>query len=124
MVRTEQMLRPPTNPLMIGARASKALLHNMRTPDGHAAERPQVNIPAGSALWFLLGNLDSATVSSPDGSGVAFRRRDPKLFRELSKRVARNYRTLIKEWPTLVETYRAAVPELTSAEAWRKIFDN
>ncbi|MFL6142803.1 MAG: glycosyltransferase [Labedaea sp.] len=124
MVKAEELLRPPVHPLRIAARASKALLHNMRQPDHASIERPQVNIPAGSALWFLLGNLDSATVSSADGSGVAFRKRDPKLFRELSRRVANNYRTLIKEWPTLVETYRAAVPELTSVEAWRKVFEH
>jgi galactofuranosylgalactofuranosylrhamnosyl-N-acetylglucosaminyl-diphospho-decaprenol beta-1,5/1,6-galactofuranosyltransferase len=124
MVKAEQMLWPPVHPLMIAARASKALLHNMRAPENASDERPQVNIPAGSALWFLLGNLDSATVSNADGSGVAFRKRDPKLFKELSRRVANNYRTLVKEWPNLVETYRAAVPELTSIEAWRKVFEN
>jgi len=124
MVKAEQMLWPPVHPLMIAARASKALLHNMRQPENASDERPQVNIPAGSALWFLLGNLDSATVSNADGSGVAFRKRDPKLFKELSRRVANNYRTLVKEWPNLVETYRAAVPELTSIEAWRKVFEN
>jgi galactofuranosylgalactofuranosylrhamnosyl-N-acetylglucosaminyl-diphospho-decaprenol beta-1,5/1,6-galactofuranosyltransferase len=124
MVKAEQLLRPPVHPLVIAARASKALLHNMRAPEASAAQRPQVNIPAGSALWFLLGNLDSATVSNPDGSGVAFRRRDPELFKELARRVINNYRTLVKGWPGLVETYRAAVPELTSVESWRKVFEN
>jgi galactofuranosylgalactofuranosylrhamnosyl-N-acetylglucosaminyl-diphospho-decaprenol beta-1,5/1,6-galactofuranosyltransferase len=124
MVKAEQLLQPPVHPLVIAARASKALLHNMRPPEPSAMDQPQVNIPAGSALWFLLGNLDSATVSNRDGSGVAFRRRDPKLFKELSRRVINNYRTLIKEWPNLVETYRSAVPELTSVESWRKVFEN
>jgi galactofuranosylgalactofuranosylrhamnosyl-N-acetylglucosaminyl-diphospho-decaprenol beta-1,5/1,6-galactofuranosyltransferase len=124
MVRAERLLRPPVNPLNIAARAGQALLHNMSAPDPSSSERPQVNIPAGRALWFLLGNLDSATVSNPDGSGVAFRRRDPKLFRELSRRVIANYRALVKDWPNLVETYRAAVPELTSVESWRKVYEN
>jgi galactofuranosylgalactofuranosylrhamnosyl-N-acetylglucosaminyl-diphospho-decaprenol beta-1,5/1,6-galactofuranosyltransferase len=122
MVKAEQMLRPPVHPARIALRAGKALMHNLRAPDPHAVDRPQVNVSANSALWFLLGNLDSATVSNADGSQVAFRRRDPKVFRELATRTAHNYRRLIAEWPRLVEQYRAAAPELTSVESWRKVF--
>jgi len=124
MVRAERMLRPPVNPVIIAARASKALLHNLRDPQPLAARRPQVNIPAGSALWFLLGNLDSATVSNADGTGVAFRRRDPVVFRALAQRVAHNYVRLLQDWPRLQRAYRGALPELTSVESWRKVFEN
>ena len=124
MVKAEQMLHPPVNPAKIALRAGKALVHNLRAPDPNAVDRPQVNISANSALWFLLGNLDSATVSNADGSGVAFRRRDPKVFRELATRTAHNYRRLVAEWPRLAEQYRAAVPELTSVESWRKVFSS
>jgi galactofuranosylgalactofuranosylrhamnosyl-N-acetylglucosaminyl-diphospho-decaprenol beta-1,5/1,6-galactofuranosyltransferase len=123
MVQAERLLHPPVHPARIAVRASKALLHNLRSPEPEAVERPQINVPAGSALWFLLGNLDSATVSSNDGSGVAFRRRDPKVFRELSLRAAHNYRRLMREWPRLRDAYRAALPELTSVESWRKVFE-
>ncbi|HEY0451525.1 glycosyltransferase [Actinophytocola sp.] len=124
MVKAEQMLRPPVHPARVALRAGKALMHNLRAPDSTATERPQVNVPASGALWFLLGNLDSATVSNADGSGVAFRRRDPKVFRELALRTAHNYRRLTAEWPKLVEQYKAALPELTSVEAWRKYFES
>jgi galactofuranosylgalactofuranosylrhamnosyl-N-acetylglucosaminyl-diphospho-decaprenol beta-1,5/1,6-galactofuranosyltransferase len=124
MVRAERMLKPPVNPVIIAARASKALVHNLRDPQPLATRRPQVNIPAASALWFLLGNLDSATVSNADGTGVAFRRRDPVVFRTLGQRVAHNYLRLMQEWPRLQRAYRAALPELTSVESWRKIFEN
>lgn len=124
MVKAEQMLHPPVHPAKIALRAGKALVHNLRSPDPSAVERPQVNLSSNSALWFLLGNLDSATVSNPDGSGVAFRRRDPKVFRELAKRATQDYRKLIAEWPKLVEQYKAALPELTSAESWRKVFQD
>jgi len=124
MVKAESMLRPPVNPAKIAMRAGKALVHNLRTPEPTATDRPQVNIAANSALWFLLGNLDSATVSNADGSGVAFRRRDPKVFRELGRRAVHNYRQLIADWPKLVEQYRAALPELTSVESWRKVFES
>ncbi|WP_026424800.1 glycosyltransferase [Actinokineospora inagensis] len=123
-VHAERMLRPPANPARIAAQASKALLHNLRPPTAESGERPQVNVPAGSALWFLLGNLDSATVSTPDGTGVAFRKRDPKVFRDLAKQAAAAYRRLAAEWPTAKETWQAALPDLTSTESWRKIFEN
>ncbi|MFI7674935.1 glycosyltransferase [Actinophytocola sp. NPDC049390] len=124
MVKAEQMLHPPVNPAKIALRAGKALVHNLRSPNPEAADRPQVNLPANSALWFLLGNLDSATVSNADGSGVAFRRRDPKVFRELAVRTTQTYRRLIAEWPALVEQYKAALPELTSTVSWRKAFED
>ncbi|MFD7652374.1 glycosyltransferase [Actinosynnema sp. NPDC059797] len=124
MVRAEAMLKPPVNPAVIAAKASKALLHNLRTPEKHTEERPQINVPATNARWFLLGNLDSATVSNADGSGVAFRKRDPKEFRQLMARVVRNYRRLGQEWPRMKRTYRDALPELTSVESWRKVFEN
>ncbi len=124
MVKAEQMLHPPVHPAKIALRAGKALVHNLRQPNPEAADRPQVNLPANSALWFLLGNLDSATVSNADGSGVAFRRRDPKVFRELAVRTTQTYRRLIAEWPVLVEQYKAALPELTSTVSWRKAFQD
>ncbi|GAA2989399.1 glycosyltransferase [Actinokineospora diospyrosa] len=123
-VHAERMLRPPVNPAKIAAQAAQALLHNLRPPAPESADRPQVNVPAGSALWFLLGNLDSATVSNPDGSGVAFRKRDPETFRELAKQATGAYRRLAAEWPTAKDTWRAALPELTSVESWRKVFES
>ncbi|WP_443217836.1 glycosyltransferase [Saccharothrix sp. CCNWYY140] len=124
MVRAEAMLKPPTNPATIAAEAAKALVHNLRAPEASTTERPQINVPATNARWFLLGNLDSATVSNADGSGVAFRKRDPKEFRKLMARAVRNYRRLGQEWPRLKQVYRDALPELTSVESWRKVFEN
>jgi galactofuranosylgalactofuranosylrhamnosyl-N-acetylglucosaminyl-diphospho-decaprenol beta-1,5/1,6-galactofuranosyltransferase len=122
MLRTEQLQRPPVHPAKIALRAGKAFVHNLRAPDPAASERPQVSIDARGSLWFTLGGLDSAAVSNADGSGVAFRRRDPKVFRELATKSAHTWRRLAKEWPQLVERYKAAAPELTSVESWRKIF--
>ncbi|WP_323055159.1 glycosyltransferase [Saccharopolyspora sp. NFXS83] len=122
-IMAEGLLKPPVNPAIIAARASKALLHNLKEPDQAAGERPQLNIPADSARWFLLGALDSATVSNADGSGVSFRRRDPEEFRRLGLRALANYRKLAREWPRLREVYRAALPELTSPESWKQAFD-
>ncbi|GAB3701391.1 glycosyltransferase [Saccharopolyspora tripterygii] len=122
-IMAEGMLNPPVNPAVIAARASKALLHNLKEPSHEASDRPQLNVPAAAARWFLLGNLDSATVSNADGSGVAFRRRDPETFRRLGLEALANYKRLGQEWARLREEYRAALPELTSAESWKQVFD-
>ncbi|GAA4611457.1 glycosyltransferase [Saccharopolyspora hordei] len=123
-IMAESLLKPPVNPAVIAARASKALLHNLKEPAKDAGERPQLNVPAASARWFLLGNLDSATVSNADGSGVSFRRRDPEEFRRLGMRAVANYKRLGQEWTRLCAVYRAALPELTSAESWKQVFDS
>ena len=62
-------------------------------------------------------------MSSADGRGVAFRRRDPKLFRSLLRQAMANHVRLAREFPRLREAYRDAAGELTSPEAWRKVFD-
>ena len=48
-IMAEGLLKPPVNPAVIAARASKALLHNLKEPENEAGERPQLNIPADSA---------------------------------------------------------------------------
>jgi galactofuranosylgalactofuranosylrhamnosyl-N-acetylglucosaminyl-diphospho-decaprenol beta-1,5/1,6-galactofuranosyltransferase len=67
--------------------------------------------------------VDSATVSNADGSGVAFRKRDPQQFRALLARTIVLYRRLVAEWDVTAHRYRAAVPDLTSVESWETMFD-
>ncbi|WP_231499812.1 glycosyltransferase [Saccharothrix sp. NRRL B-16314] len=124
MVRAEALLQPSKGKATIAVRAAKSVLHNLRPPQPSAGDRPQLNVPALNARWFLLGNLDSATVSTADGTGVAFYKRDPEQFRTLMARAVRNYRRLGREWPRLRRLYRDALPDLTSAEQWRKVFEN
>ncbi|GAA2814796.1 glycosyltransferase [Crossiella cryophila] len=121
-VKAERLLKPPVNPVVIAARAALSLAHHLQEPSQEALDRPQINVPAQGARWFLLGALDSATVSNADGSGVAFRRRDPKVFRQLMARAAANHRRLVQEWPRLKRAYRKALPELTSRDAWKQTF--
>ena len=58
-----------------------------------------------------------------DGSGVAFRTRDPNQFPTLLGRTVALYRRLVAEWARTSRSYRAAVPELTSVDAWRRVFE-
>ncbi len=122
-VRIEALLDPPVRPLAIAKRAVATVSHHLRAPRPHTRERPQINVPACNARWFLLGMVDSATVSNADGSGVAFRKRDPQQFRTLLLRTITLYRRLIVEWSVTAQRYRAAVPDLTSVESWDRVFD-
>ena len=123
-VRIENLLDPPVHPMAIAKRALSTVGHHLRAPDPDARARPQINVPARNARWFLLGTLDSATVSNADGSGVAFRTRDPEQFRALLGRTVALYRRLVADWARTSRSYRAAVPELTSVDAWRRVFDH
>lgn len=121
--RVEKLFDPPVHPAVIAARAVSSITHHLRAPDPEAYVRPQVNVPARNGRWFLLGALDSATVSNADGTGVAFRRRDPRQFRQLMRRTLALHRQLVRDWSSISRSYRSALPELTSADEWRRVFD-
>jgi galactofuranosylgalactofuranosylrhamnosyl-N-acetylglucosaminyl-diphospho-decaprenol beta-1,5/1,6-galactofuranosyltransferase len=123
-VKAERFMKPPTNPVTIGRTLISALLHNLRPLNRNLEpERPQLNIAAQDARWFLLARLDSATVATADGRGVALRRRDPRMFWGMLGESMRLHRRLYREFPRLRRKYRDAVPGLTSVEAWRPMFE-
>jgi galactofuranosylgalactofuranosylrhamnosyl-N-acetylglucosaminyl-diphospho-decaprenol beta-1,5/1,6-galactofuranosyltransferase len=122
-VWAEQFLTAPENRISRARVLAKGIMHNLRPVRPEHHERPQLNVPAQDALWYLLARLDGATVSSADGRGVAFRRRNPKLFRTLLRQAAANHLRLAREFPRLRDAYRGAAPELTSPDSWRKVFE-
>ena len=114
---------PPTSKLAIVRVMARSVVRNLRTPDPHFQVVPQRNVPSRQAQWFVLSQLDSATVSTPDGRGVTFRRRDPQLFRRMLGTSIRQLRAIAKAWPELRRSYQGALPELASREAWeREVF--
>lgn len=121
-VRIERLLDPPVHPVAIAKRALSTVSRHLRSPQPQTRDRPQINVSARNAQWFLLGMVDSATVSNADGSGVAFRRRDPQQFRALLARTVALYRRLVTEWAVTADRYRAAVPGLTSVDSWEQMF--
>lgn len=123
-VRIEALLDPPVHRIAIAKRALCAVSRHLRSPDPRTRERPQINVPARDARWFLLGMVDSATVSNADGSGVAFRKRDPKQFRTLLIQTIKLYRRLIAEWSVTAQRYRTAIPALTSVQSWERVFED
>ncbi|GAA1296258.1 glycosyltransferase [Pseudonocardia xinjiangensis] len=115
---------PPTRKIPIAKGLARSVLHNLRAPNPEHQVVPQRNVPSRQAQWFVLSQLDSATVSTPDGRGVTFRRRDPELFRSMIKHAVAQHREIAKAWPELRRRYRDALPALTSRESWkREVFD-
>jgi galactofuranosylgalactofuranosylrhamnosyl-N-acetylglucosaminyl-diphospho-decaprenol beta-1,5/1,6-galactofuranosyltransferase len=121
-VKAERFMKPPTTPLTIGRTLLAALVHNVRSPKPEAAERPQLNISAQDARWFLLSRLDSATVGTADGRGVTFRRREQDTFWRMLRHSVKTHVRLYREFPKLAEQYRAHLDELTSPQSWEKAF--
>ncbi|MGY1772973.1 glycosyltransferase [Blastococcus sp. SYSU D00813] len=120
-VVAEGMARPPVRKLAIARTALKALRNNLR-PARPADAPPQLQVAASDAQWFLLSQLDAVSVGTADGRGVTVRRRDPAAFKELARESVRLNLEIRRRFPQLVEQYRAAYGELTSAESWQRVF--
>ncbi|KAB3522798.1 glycosyltransferase [Corynebacterium sp. zg254] len=115
-----------TIPLSIPAKVktlAQGLLNNAKPADTRNHEVPQVNLPPIEARWFSLSRIDGATVTTADGRGVVFRKRDRQKMIELAKESARLQKEVAQRFPEMRERYRAAHQRLTSREAWAGIFE-
>jgi galactofuranosylgalactofuranosylrhamnosyl-N-acetylglucosaminyl-diphospho-decaprenol beta-1,5/1,6-galactofuranosyltransferase len=122
-LEVQRMLKPPTNPVTIGTTLLRRLVHQLRPVDDQAQHRPQLSLARADARWFVLSGLDGVTVSTADGRGVTYRKRDPRMFRSMLARSVELHRELAREFPRLRERYRAAAPELTSRAGWKRVFN-
>lgn len=86
------------------------------------ADRPQVELSKADATWWRVPAFDSALISTADGRGKSVYRRDRARFRSLFFESRRLHRELDRRWDELVDTYRGAMPEFTSPEAWKRTF--
>jgi galactofuranosylgalactofuranosylrhamnosyl-N-acetylglucosaminyl-diphospho-decaprenol beta-1,5/1,6-galactofuranosyltransferase len=120
-VVTEGMARPPVGPRAILRAGLQALRTNVRRVKA-PTDRPQLEVPAQDAQWFVLARLDSATVGTADGRGVTFRRRDPAAFWRLAKQSVRLNVEIARRFPQATADYRGAYDDLTAAENWEKVF--
>jgi galactofuranosylgalactofuranosylrhamnosyl-N-acetylglucosaminyl-diphospho-decaprenol beta-1,5/1,6-galactofuranosyltransferase len=89
-----------------------------------ARRTPQVHLPAGDAHWTRLLKYDSAVVSTADGSGAVWYRRDRATFADLARRSLVMHRRLLREWPRLAAEYRGALADVASPAAWEETFDS
>lgn len=112
----------PGNPLAKIVRLGKGLVHNATPAHEEHHERPQLNVPTLDARWYLLSQVDGVTVTTADGRGVVYRKRDPRQALGLLKDAIRLRRELARRFPELKREYAAAVPSLTSKERWESVF--
>ncbi|HJG63701.1 MAG TPA: glycosyltransferase [Corynebacterium stationis] len=103
--------------------AVKGLKHLLSKEDSRHHEAPQLNLTPDEARWFTLSRVDSATVSTAGGTGVAFRKRDRDLARDLVEQTRELLSDIEDNFDEMRTEYRKALPELTSRESWRKIFE-
>ena len=103
--------------------AIKGLKHLVSKEDAAHHEAPQLNLTPDEARWFTLSRVDSATVSTAGGTGVAFRKRDRDLAKDLVSQTRELLKEIEENFDDLRTEYRAAQPELTSRESWKKVFD-
>ena len=97
-------------------------LRQIRKPRA-SQESPEAEIMAQDAKWYRLARYDSAIVSMPDGTSAAFYRRDRgQVPRPAQAHHGDPPAPGDREWDDLAEQYRAALPEVTSPEAWEKTF--
>ncbi|WP_216902666.1 glycosyltransferase [Nocardia alni] len=112
----------PGNPIAKVVRLGKGVLHNVRKANPNHHETPQLNVPTLDARWFLLSQVDGVTVTTADGRGVVYRKRDPRKALELFKEAMRLRKELAERFPEVRERYRAAHAGLTSTAAWENAF--
>ncbi len=114
-------MKPPVNPLAIGYRLARGVLHNATKADQAHHRCPQRNVPTQDARWFLLCTLDGATVTTADGRGVVFRQRDRRKMMSLLRQSLRRQRRLARRFDELRTTYREALPVLSSKQKWETV---
>ena len=112
----------PTNKLNLLTKAISGTLRQFRKPSEGALKRPQMALPYADSSWWVLTKLDSALVSSAEGTTASWYRRDPKLFRSLGWRSVVMHRRLRRNWDRLAAQYRAAAADVNSPERWRETF--
>ena len=103
--------------------AIKGLKHLLEEENPAHHQAPQLNLTPDEARWFTLSRVDSATVTTAGGTGVAFRKRDRALAKQLVEDTRALQKEIVERFDELKQTYRGSFAELSSRTEWKKIFD-
>jgi galactofuranosylgalactofuranosylrhamnosyl-N-acetylglucosaminyl-diphospho-decaprenol beta-1,5/1,6-galactofuranosyltransferase len=103
--------------------AMRSALRQLRPVGDLARTNPQTVVPFVDQRWWLLARLDSALVSSAEGTTVSWYRRDRERFVSIIRRAIALHAELMRRWPALAEEYRSALPGLVAPETWQETFD-
>ncbi|MDZ8201585.1 glycosyltransferase [Microbacterium sp. SSW1-59] len=103
--------------------ASTLARHWFHRPAPENTTQPEVEFSKLDAHWWRIPVVDSALVTTADGSGKNVYTRDRAKYRSMLLESVRLHRRLSREWARLAGEYRAALPSLTSPESWRAAFE-
>ncbi|MCK5753070.1 MAG: glycosyltransferase family 2 protein, partial [Mycobacterium sp.] len=112
----------PTTPVAKVTTLAKVLWRNARRADPRHHEVPQANFPPIEARWFSLGRVDGVTVTTADGRGVVYRKRDRDTMLALLRESLAVHKEVDERFDEMRRRYRDAAPELTSKESWARVF--
>jgi galactofuranosylgalactofuranosylrhamnosyl-N-acetylglucosaminyl-diphospho-decaprenol beta-1,5/1,6-galactofuranosyltransferase len=80
-------------------------------------------IPIDEAHWWHVGLFETAVVTDASQEGVRVRKYDRDRMFQLGKHGLRVINRLRKEGRAAQEQYRRAMPELTSRENWKRLYE-
>lgn len=103
--------------------ALKGALRQIHGTRPEAQDHPETLVPAMDARWWRLSQLDSALVTSADGSGFSWYKRQPEEFRAMLLRSIKLHQELLRRWDELSEQYSRELSHVTSPAAWKETFD-
>ncbi|MBA3292779.1 MAG: glycosyltransferase family 2 protein, partial [Geodermatophilaceae bacterium] len=112
----------PKSLTQIVSTAATGALRQFRGIRESSRVHPEASIAAMDTRWWMLSRYDSALVTTADGTAQSWYQRDPETFRSMLRRSIALHQRATREWPALAEQYKAALPELTSPDAWDKTF--
>jgi galactofuranosylgalactofuranosylrhamnosyl-N-acetylglucosaminyl-diphospho-decaprenol beta-1,5/1,6-galactofuranosyltransferase len=116
-----QKIDPPVAKPVIAYHLIRGIVHNAKKADPQHHERPQLNVPTQNSRWFLLSKYDGVTVTTADGRGVVYRKRDRAKMMALLGQSLRRQRRLARRFDDMRRVYREALPVLASKQKWESV---
>jgi galactofuranosylgalactofuranosylrhamnosyl-N-acetylglucosaminyl-diphospho-decaprenol beta-1,5/1,6-galactofuranosyltransferase len=117
-LRGEDTQRAAPHPSMLKAVLGKRILWQLTGRNAGAA-----NVTLQDAQWWHVSRFRKVVVTDASQEGVRIREFDKQTGLRLIREAATACMRLAKEGPAVAAAYRQALPELTSRENWRRLFD-
>lgn len=117
-LRGEKTERADPHPSMLKAVLAKRVLWQLTGRNAGAA-----NVSLDDSQWWHVSRFRKVVVTDASQEGVRVREFDRQTGLRLLREAAAVCLRLAKEGPAVAAAYRQALPELTSRENWRRLFD-
>ncbi len=117
-LRGEDTQRAAPHPSMLKAVLGKRILWQLTGRTAGAA-----TVPLEDAQWWHVSRFRKVVVTDASQEGVRVREFDRQTALQLVREGAAACLRLAKEGPAVAAAYRQALPELTSRENWRRLFE-